>query len=102
MLLVNKSSTVFNTEEVTRGSLMYAKHSSWDEGVSGIVTEAHEKAIRLQFLPAINNVLNHTVIYASDVVKGDWTVRYSSDGMSTVKEYIPPEPEQEPAEEGGE
>ena len=98
MLLIDKSSTVFNTEDVTRGSLMYAKHSSWDEGVSGIVTEANEKFIRLQFLPKIANVINHTIIKASDVVDGYWLVRYSSDGMATVNEFIPPETE----EEGGE
>lgn len=98
MLLVEKSSTVFNTEEVMRGALMYAKHTSWDEGISGIVTEANEKYIRLQFLPAINNVVNHAIIHAPDVVAGYWIIRYSSDGMSTVTEYVPEDPE----EEGGE
>ena len=98
MLLIDKSTTVFDTEEVVRGSLMYAKHSSWDKGVSGIVTEANEKFIRLQFLPEIANVINHTIIKASDVVKGYWLIRYSSDGMETVTEYAPADPE----EEGGE
>ncbi len=97
MLLVDASVTIFDTDEVTKGSLMYAKHSSWEEGVSGIVTEVNEKYLRLQFLPAINNVLNHVIIQASDVAGGNWTIRYSTDGMETVTEY----PEAESEEEGG-
>lgn len=102
MLIVDKTNTVIDTEDVKRGSLIYAKHMSWDEGVSGIVTEANEKFIRLQFLPKIANVINHTIIKASDVAKGYWLVRYSSDGMETVKEYAPPETAEGGEEHGSE
>ncbi len=98
-LIVESTASIFDTDEITRGSLMFAQHSTWDEGVSGIVTEVNEKYIRLQFLPSINNVINHTTIQASDVVAGYWTIRYSTDGMETVTEY--PEAESEEEAEGG-
>jgi len=86
-LLVEATKTIINTDEVARGSLIWAKHSSWDEGVSGMVSDATEQRILVRFLPSIQNVMNHYVITADELVGGEWRVRYSGDGMETVSTY---------------
>lgn len=87
MLIIDDTKPVFNTEEIHRGTLVYARKSYWNEGISGFVTETSEKELRIQFLPAIQNVVSHCYVSAEDVANGLWTLRYSNDGMFTVNEY---------------
>lgn len=84
MIIVESTSIVINTEEVTRGTLIWAKHSTWDEGRTGIVKEATEKIITVMFLPSMQNVQNHYMIPVSELAAGAWQVRYSSDGLQNV------------------
>lgn len=85
MLLINKGIRIFDLSDVGRGTLICAKHRTWTEGQPGIITYADEQVIRIQYPPTIQNVLNHYFIHAVDVEKGEWEIRYSSDGLQTIK-----------------
>lgn len=87
MLIKETTNNVINTDEIGRGSLIWAQHMSWDNGRSGIVENATEEKILVRYLPSTQNVQNHFYIHAADLVKGDWVVRYSSDGLETVTQY---------------
>lgn len=87
MIIVESTRTVINTEEIARGTLIWAKHSTWDEGRTGIVKEATEKVITVLFLPSLQNVQNHFLIPASELEEGAWQVRYSTDGLQNVIAY---------------
>ena len=97
MLLLELNSPVFNLEEIKRGGVVYAKKDVWDEGICGIITEATEDQIRIQYLPDIHNVINHCVIRASQVAAGIWELRYSVDGLVTVHKF--PEGQEDTGEE---
>lgn len=101
MLLVNTERTEYNLDEISRGTLIYAKHRSWPEGQTGIVTEASREVLRVQYLPSIQNVLNHFFIPAAEAESGEWEIRYSSDGLQNVAAFpeAPVEPEEK--EEAG-
>ena len=95
-IIITESKTAINTEEITRGTLIWAKHSSWDAGICGIVSSVNEEKITVRYLPSVQNVQNHFIILASELTgeTPDWSVRYSSDGLKTVTEFnIEPDPE---------
>jgi len=98
MLLINAERKEFNLDEINRGTLIYAKHRSWPEGQTGIVTGASGGMIRVQYLPSIQNVLNHFFIPAIEVEAGEWEIRYSSDGLKEIKAF--PEKQPEPGDGG--
>lgn len=85
-LLVDSTIKVFDTSQVKKGYLIYAKHRSWPEGKGGFVTAVTEKQITVQYHPGIANVTNHFFLLADEVASGEWEVRWSKD-MSTVEEY---------------
>jgi len=87
MIIVESTKTVINTEEITRGTLIWAKHSTWDEGRTGIVKDASEACITVLFLPSLQNVQNHFMIPVSELEDGAWHVRYSYDGLLNVISY---------------
>ena len=85
MLLTEETKKVINLAEIGRGSLISAKNKTWDKAQSGIVTEVTADTITVLFLPETQNIQNHFAIQAEAIEKGMWTIRYSSDGMETVK-----------------
>ncbi len=87
MLLIDKTGKVFDETEITRGTLIFAKHLTWDAGLSGIVTQVTENEIRVQYLPQIRNVMNHFFVKSDEVQRGEWFIRYSNDGLLTTKTY---------------
>lgn len=91
MLLIDRTIPVFDTEEVPRGSVVCAKREGEEEWITGIVTEVTEQEIRIQYLPSIQNVLNHALIRACDVADGLWELRYSSDALATVGNFPAPD-----------
>lgn len=97
MLVVDADRQIFNLDEICRGTLIYARHSTWQEGQTGIVTEASEDVIRVQYPPAIQNVLNHYFIPVKEVADGEWEIRYSNNGLETVLIY----PDKSQEENGG-
>ena len=95
-IIITKSKATINTEEITRGTLIWAKLSSWEEGICGIVSGVTEEKITVRYLPSVQNVQNHFMIMASELSgeEPDWQIRYSSDGLKTVVEFnIEPDPE---------
>lgn len=97
MLVIDTDKKLFNLDEICRGTLVCARHQSWQEGQAGIVTEASEDIIRVQYPPTIQNVLNHYFIPAREVADGEWEIRYSNDGLGTISVY----PEKDQVESGG-
>lgn len=100
MLLTDKNRQAFNLDEIYRGTLIFAKHSTWQEGQAGIVTEASEDVIRVQYPPTVQNVLNHYFIPAKEAAGGEWEIRYSNDGLETICVY-PEKNQEEGIEENG-
>ena len=43
MLIVDNTGKKFSKEEIPRGTVIYAKHGTWDKGEIGIVTSVTEK-----------------------------------------------------------
>ena len=95
MLIIDNDTKVFNADEIHRGTLVCAKHSTWDKEVAGIVTSVTSECVRVQFPPSVQNTLNHYFIYATEVEKGDWIVKYSDD-LEIISRF----PEEEGEEDG--
>ena len=87
MALVRKQPVAaFDLGEVKRGDLLWARHSTWEEGKAGFVTAAEESRLTVQYFPGIGNVTNHFHIQASEAAAGEWEVRWSED-LSKVREH---------------
>lgn len=86
MLVTNEATPHFNLDEVKRGTLIWAKHSSWSEAEMGFVTSASKDEIAVQYPPRIQNVTNHFFIPAQEAADGQWEIRYTND-MVTVLQY---------------
>lgn len=87
MLIDHIERAEFNAEEMRRGTLIYAKHRTWKEGMSGIVYHVSEERITVMFPNEKTNTQNHFFIPVSEVYKNEWEIRYSNDGLRTVQEY---------------
>lgn len=85
-LIVDSVTKVFDTAQIKKGHLMYAKHSSWPEGHGGFVTAVTDKQITVQYHPGIANVTNHFFLPANEVAAGEWEVRWSVD-LTVVEDY---------------
>ena len=81
-MLINHIERIeFDMDEVRRGTLIYAKHRTWKEGMSGIVYHVSEERITVMFPNEKTNTQNHFFIPVSEVYKNEWEIRYSSDGL---------------------
>lgn len=69
MLIVKEPTEKFNTEEIRRGTLVYAKHKTWENGEKGFVTTASEDEVIVQYPPKIGNVTNHFFLRAEEVAE---------------------------------
>ena len=96
-LIAELPKAVFDTSAVCPGNVMYGKHFSWNEGISGVVTSVTESRITVQYHPGIGNVTNHFFIPVEEATAGDWQIRWSAD-LSEVQEYNIPHEEPEPVE----
>jgi hypothetical protein len=90
-LVIEKPEPQFDLAQIKHGSLIYGKHRTWDKGEAGIVVSAQEKELIVQYYPGIANVTNHFVIYISEVMAGEWEIRWSDD-LSEVSEFPEVEP----------
>ncbi len=98
-LVTEKPVTTFDLEQIGCGYLLWGRHKTWDEGKSGIVTSATENQLIIQYHPGIGNITNHFIIPVSEVISGEWEIRWSSD-MSDVQEFgIKEDEEQQEKEE---
>lgn len=82
-ILKNEERTVFDTTVIGRGAFIFGCHKSWNRGVNGLIAEATEKELVVQFLPEIRNVTNHYRIQADEVAAGEWELRISPDLKQT-------------------
>lgn len=82
-LIIQSTRPVFDTTKVEKGHLIYARHRSWEDGLSGIVTGVSEDRLVVRYHPAIGNVMNHFFIPAAEVNAGEWEIRWSED-LTTV------------------
>ena len=85
-LVIEKPVESFDLEQIRRGYLLWGRHYTWNEGRAGFVTSATEDQLIVQYHPGIGNVTNHFMIPVSEVVSGQWEIRWSAD-MSEVSEY---------------
>lgn len=85
-LIVDSITKVFDTSQIKKGYLMYAKHRSWPDGRGGFVTAVTDKQITVQYHPGIANVTNHFFLPADEVAEGEWEVRWSDD-LTEINEY---------------
>lgn len=90
MLIDHIERAEFNAEEMRRGTLVFAKHKTWKEGISGIVYRASAEQITVMYPNSLTNTQNHFFIPVSEVYKNEWEIRYSGDGLRTVQEYKEP------------
>ncbi len=85
-LVIEKPVKSYDLTQIKRGYLLWGKHYTWGEGKAGFVTSATEDQLIVQYHPGIGNVTNHFIIPVSEVVEGQWEIRWSAD-MSAVYEY---------------
>ncbi len=85
-LIMEKPTAAFDMSQIKRGDLLWGKHCTWNEGKEGFITTATEQQLIVQYYPGIGNVTNHFVIPVSEVIDGQWEIRWSTD-MTEIKEY---------------
>ncbi len=85
-LIMEKPTAAFDMSQIKRGDLLWGKHCTWNEGKEGFITTATEQQLIVQYYPGIGNVTNHFVIPVSEVIDGQWEIRWSTD-MIEIKEY---------------
>lgn len=86
-LVTETPGKVFNLDEIRRGYLLWGRHRTWNEGKAGFVTSATEKQLIVQYHPGIGNVTNHFIVPVSEVIDGQWEIRWSDD-MAVIQEYV--------------
>lgn len=84
-ILKSENRKVFDTTQIQRGFFIFGKHQSWAEGINGLIADASETELLVQFLPAIRNVTNHYRIQAEDVAGGEWELKISQDLESALR-----------------
>lgn len=87
MLINHVERVEYNLEEIRKGTLIYAKHQSWEHGMPGIATHVTTSCVTVLFQNEKTNTYSRFLIPVSEVVSGQWELRYSNDGMQTVTEY---------------
>ena len=85
-LIIDGVSKIFDTSQINKGALLYAKHKTWPEGCRGFVTSVGENELVVQYHPGIGNITNHFFLPAKEVAAGEWEVRWSDD-LKTINEY---------------
>lgn len=85
-LMIKRNTEVFDTAQIKRGCLCYARHQSWSEGRGGFIVSVSEQELMIQYHPGIGNITNHFSIKAQEVVAGDWEFRWSED-LKIIEEY---------------
>lgn len=86
MLIIKCARDEFNTEEIRRGTLIYARHKTWQEAEMGFAVESDRDRVIVQYPPKVANVTNHFILPVGEVAAGEWEIRWSND-MRTIYEY---------------
>ena len=94
-LIVIENRPVFDTTQIARGDVLYARFRSWEEGRGGIVTRVTADKLTVQYHPGIGNVTNHFYIPVTEVADGQWEIRWSKDLLEIGEVEMTPESEDE-------
>ena len=78
-LVIIENRPIFDTAQVERGDLIYARHRSDEKGRGGIITRVTAEKLTVQYHPGVGNVTNHFEIPISEVAEGQWEIRWSKD-----------------------
>ena len=100
-LVTENARATFDLVEIKRGYLLWGRHITWNEGKAGFVASATEDQLIVQYHPSIGNVTNHFMIPVSEVVSGQWEIRWSAD-LSEVQKYNIEADEEQQETEGAE
>ena len=92
---------IYDTAQIKRGDLLYARHRSWTEGLGGIVTGVREDTLTVQYHPRIGNVTNHFHIPVTEAADGQWEIRWSTDLTEINSVEMSPEESGETEETDG-
>lgn len=87
MLIDHIERAEFNAEEIRRGTLIFAKHKTWKEGIQGIVYHTSPEQITVMYPNSLTNTQNHFFIPVSEVSNNEWEIRYSNDGLQSIQKY---------------
>ena len=85
MLIVKEPTEKFNTEEIRRGTLVYAKHKTWRMEKKGLLQQ-QVKMSDCAVSAKDRKCHKSLFLRAEEVAKGDWEVRYTND-METIVTY---------------
>lgn len=100
-LVKEEPGMAFDLAQISRGCLLWGRHSTWGEGRAGFVASATKERLIVQYHPGIGNVTNHFIIPVSEVADGQWEIRWSAD-LSEIHAYGNPEDGEPPGKgEGG-
>lgn len=80
----------FDTGQIQKGTIIWAKHISWNEGITGIVSNITKNKITVIFLRTITNTQNHFFVNVDEVLNNEWQIRYSADNLTTIASYPQP------------
>ena len=101
-LVMEKPIATFDMSQIKRGDLFWGRHCTWNKGKAGFVTTATEQQLIVQYYPGIGNVTNHFIVPVSEVIDGQWEIRWATD-MIEIKEYgVDTDKDQQETEESGE
>lgn len=78
-LITENAAPVFDREQVHKGDLIRAKHETWDGYRNGVVVSVSDDRAVVFYYAGYGNVTNHYVILATEVERGEWDVKWSSD-----------------------
>lgn len=84
------TSPCFDMDIIQKGTIIWAKHDSWREGITGIVSDITENKITVIFLRTITNTQNHFFVNLNEILNNEWQIRYSADNLTTISSYPQP------------
>lgn len=78
-LLTTTSITAIDTDAISKGDLIRAKYSSWENAINGVVAGVTDTLIRVLYIGTGGNVTNYFAITADELEDGLWDVSWSAD-----------------------
>lgn len=78
-LITENAAPVFDREQVMKGDLIRAKHTTWEDYRNGVVVSVSDERLVVFYYAGYGNVCNHYVIKATEVEAGEWSVKWSHD-----------------------
>lgn len=87
-LIMKKETQMFDASVIRSGMLLYGKHNSWTEGRQGFISHVEAQTIAVRYHSGVGNVINHYFIPVSEVIAGEWEIRWS-DHLEWIETFDP-------------